>query len=206
MMAEKQTKKKIDRDEEDQLEEEALNSEDADRWAALVEERAEDEKQQVHGLAEKIATHLNEMIEAGHDNTAFMILITLAAFKDGVLDLGLDLFFGIGEIPVLGQLPGLIISGVIFFFIRMRASFGKRFMRRLIAKRLVRILAMFFVDCLPLVNNLPMATINILWIWHDVKKEAEKAESDMQALQGMTKSQLEQIDNDAELEMDEAYT
>lgn len=76
-------------------------------------------KNAIIGRAEKIAGKLNETIDRGHANTAFLLALILAFLKDS-LDIILDfpiLGFPIGEIPILGQLPGLLISTTLYIFL-----------------------------------------------------------------------------------------
>ena len=68
------------------------------------------------GLARRLVAKLNKEIAMGNDVIAFEIAISLAILKDGVLDILLD-FFGIGLIPIIGQIPGWFLSAFFTYFL-----------------------------------------------------------------------------------------
>ncbi len=143
-----------------------------ERMMQLEETRAAEWKisaeRLVTDLAQRVASKLNQFIAQGHDTTAFSIAILLALLKDGV-DIGLD-FTVIGEIPIVGQPPGIFISAVLMYFL-----WGKGYFNRTKVKILLWGLG-FFADNLPiLINDLPMTMLTVLMAWHVVSKRAEKA-------------------------------
>ncbi len=144
--------------------------------------------------AERVARKLNKLIEDGHDTTAFLIAILLAAFKDCV-DLGLNLFL-IGLFPILGQLPGLFISATLMFFL-----WGKGWFNKTKIKIIWWVFGIFF-DNLPLLNTMPMTVFTVLMAWHVVRKKARKAEEDLEKIKEKTLEELEEIEKDTEIEGD----
>ena len=154
----------------------------------LGEKRKEDEKKFTLSLYKRVAQKLNEMIETGHATSAFFILFSLAILKDGLMDWLLD-FFAIGEIPILGQLPGAAVTGIMMYFAWNKGGFFKNFFR----KRIV----LFIVDLLPFViNNLPLTTIGIFWMWVDCRKKAAAAQKNIESLNEKTKEELQAIDQE----------
>lgn len=141
-------------------------------------------------MAAKVAAKLNQLIAQGHDTTAFGVAIILACLKDGV-DIGLDLIV-IGEIPILGQLPGLFISATLMYFL-----WGKGYFNTTKVKIILWGLG-FFADNLPfLINDLPMTVLTVLMAWHVVRKRARKAEENMQELSKKTEEELIAIEQEA---------
>lgn len=140
----------------------------------------------VFKTAERVAIKLNKLIEDGHDATAFFMAILLAAFKDCV-DLGIDLVL-IGEIPILGQLPGLFISATLMYFL-----WGKGWFNTTKIKIIWWVFGLFF-DNLPLLNALPMTVFTVLMAWHVVRKKAEGAEENLKELKKKTMRELEEIE------------
>ncbi|RJQ37202.1 hypothetical protein C4552_01750 [Candidatus Parcubacteria bacterium] len=126
--------------------------------------------------AKRIADKLNEQIERGNDGAAFTIALMLGLLKDGVLDWILD-FLLIGEIPVIGQIPGLLVSGIIMYFL-----WGKGWFLKSKIRVMYWILGLFF-DNLPLFNNLPLTTLVILYAWHNVRKDMREAEEKREELE-----------------------
>ena len=141
-------------------------------------------------LAQKAAVKLNKQIELGHETTAFTIAIVLAIFKDGALDIGLDLLGGFGEIPILGQLPGLFVSAALFYFL-----WGKGWCNTTKVKAIIWILGIF-IDNLPLANELPMTVLTVFMAWHVVHKKAGEAEEKLQTLNEKTMEELEIIEQE----------
>lgn len=159
-----------------------------DNLSATEEERLQQlEKERmifsVEDLAQRVADKLNKMIAQGHENTAFAIAVFLAILKD-IVDIGLD-FFGIGEIPILGQLPGLFISAILMYFLWGKGWFNKT------KVKLVLWGLGFFVDNLPfLINDLPMTTLTVFVAWHVIRKRARRAEQDLEKLHELTEEEL----------------
>lgn len=79
----------------------------------------------------------------------------LAAAKD-VLDWALD-FILIGEIPFIGQIPGILFTAFLIYHLWQKGLFKQKGIRRVLS------FAGFAVDNLPLVNNLPLGIIST-WI------------------------------------------
>ena len=166
-----------------------------ERVAGLHMARMQDKisaEKAVFEIAERVAKKLNKLIEDGHDTTAFFIAILLAAFKDCV-DLVLD-FILIGEIPILGQLPGLFISAILMYFL-----WGKGWFNKTKIKIIWWVFGLFF-DNLPLLNALPMTVFTVLMAWHVVRKKTEKSEEDLKDLIKKTIEELEKIERETEIE------
>jgi hypothetical protein len=170
-----------------------MNNIEEQRMARLQQERMQDKisaEQYVTELAQRAAGKLNQLIAQGHDTTAFGIAIILACLKDGV-DIGLD-FIVIGEIPILGQLPGIFISASLMYFL-----WGKGWFNTTKVKILLWGLGMFF-DNLPfLVNDLPMTVLTVFMAWHIVRERAKKAEEDLGELSKKTQEELGAIEQEA---------
>lgn len=166
-----------------------------DNLSATEEERLQqlEEKRQmifsVEDLAQRVAAKLNQMIAQGRENTAFAIAIFLAILKDG-LDIGID-FFIVGEIPIIGQLPGLFISATLMYFL-----WGKGWFNRTKVKIILWGLG-FLVDNLPfLINDLPMTTLTVFMAWHIIRKRARQAEKDLEKLHELTEEELMAIEQE----------
>ncbi|MFH0851983.1 MAG: hypothetical protein V1845_00010 [bacterium] len=154
----------------------------------LEEGRNEDKKRFTLSIFKRVAQKLNEMIETGHATSAFFILFSLAILKDGAMDWVLD-FFAIGEIPILGQLPGYVVTGIMTYFAWSKSGCFKNFYR----KRII----LLIVDLLPFaINNLPLTTAGIFWMWWDVRKKAAAAEINLEDLNQKTEEELETIDQE----------
>lgn len=82
-------------------------------------------------------------------------LLLLGAAKDG-LDWIVD-FIGTGEIPFIGQIPGILFTLFIIFYLAQHGL-----LRQSLAKRAVTYAA-FIADNLPLLNNIPLLT-PALWL------------------------------------------
>jgi hypothetical protein len=168
----------------------ATTIEEDERAVELAEARHRDtEKGQksVFEIAQRVAGKLNKLIERGHDTTAFSIALLLAALKDGV-DIGLDFLFLAGEIPIIGQLPGVFISAVLAYFL-----WGKGWFKTTKVKIILWGLGFVF-DNLPLANDLPMTILTVLWAWHIVRERAQHAERNLMDLKEKTAGELEEIE------------
>lgn len=82
-------------------------------------------------------------------------LLLLGAAKD-TLDWVLD-FIGIGEIPVVGQIPGILFTLFIAFYLAQNGLLRQRGLKR------AAMYGGFIADNLPLLNNVPFMT-PVLWI------------------------------------------
>lgn len=163
-----------------------------ERLARLQEERLADKisaEKFVLETAERVAIKLNKLIEQGHDTTAFGIAIILACLKDGV-DIGLD-FIVVGEIPILGQLPGLFISAILMYFL-----WGKGWFNTTKVKILLWGVGLVFDNLPLLINDLPMTVLTVFMAWHVVRKRARKAEENMQELNKKTIEELKIIEQE----------
>ncbi len=93
-------------------------------------------------------------------------LLLLGAAKDG-LDWMVDLI-GIGEIPFIGQIPGILFTLFIVFYLIQHGL-----LKQSVTKRAVTY-AGFIADNLPFaINNIPFMT-PILWILRRVKPAQRK--------------------------------
>lgn len=158
--------------------------------------KAGEAKQATLALAGRTAEKLNEMIEQGHETGAFVIAILLACIKDGMDDI-LDLLL-IGNIPILGQLPGFFVSATLMYFL-----WGKGWFNTTKVKVIVWVLG-FFIDNMPAVNALPLTVLSVIMAWHVVRKKARGAEEKLQNLHQYSFEELENINEEAE-EYGEAY-
>ncbi len=148
----------------------------------------ENSEKLVTEMARKVAAKLNQLIAEGHDTTAFGIAIILAIIKDGLMDWALD-FIIVGEIPILGQLPGIFLSAVLFYFM-----YGKGMFR---GKIFARITLFFIADNLPFfINNAPITTLGVLYAWRNVRRKAREAEEHMKELSKKTQEELEAIEQE----------
>lgn len=137
--------------------------------------------------AEKLAERLNREIAEGHDEVAFLIALLLAATKDG-LDWVLD-FLLIGEIPFIGQIPGIFLSAFLAYFL-----WSKGWFKRTKIRITFYVLALF-IDNLPFgVNNLPMNVLSVLWAWHVVRHRARQAEGELEGLQKKVGAALTEVE------------
>lgn len=142
--------------------------------------------------AERVAKKLNKMIETGHDDSAFMIALLLAAFKD-FLDIILGILL-IGLIPGVSFFIGLFLTSFMFFFM-----FGKGWFLKTRLKIWFWILGLF-VDGLPVFSALPINVLLVLYAWRLTKKKMRKAEEDLDNLKEKTLEELEEIDKDTGIE------
>ena len=140
-------------------------------------------------VTELIAEKLNKQIAEGNDVLAFSIALALALIKD-IVDVALDFIFGVGEIPVLGQIPGYIISGILTFFLWGKGWFLKPKIR----------LAYYglglFVDNLPLANNLPLQTLTVLYAWHNAREKAKQSQGWLQELGRASEKRIREIERE----------
>ena len=133
------------------------------------------------GAAEKL-----EKMIAKYDKEALLIVLALALIKDGAADVLLDFFFGVGLIPILGQIPGYFISAVIFYLM-----WGKGMLKG-------RIMAWVFLlligDSLPILEEFPITTFTVLFAWRGFVKKIKQAEADKERLAEATSDELEEIE------------
>src|SRR3989338_5750678 len=80
-------------------------------------------RQRITDVARALAGKLNEEIAKGNDNTAFMIAMLLATFKD-FLDIILTLTM-VGLIPGVNFAVGLFLTSFLFFFMLGKGWFLK---------------------------------------------------------------------------------
>ena len=163
-------------------------------WAAELQRQRVRELRFAHGevvqLAQSLAARLNQLIEDGHDVVAFGAMLCFAILKD-FLDILLA-FFLIGSIPIIGAIPGMFLSALIFYFL-----WGKGyFLRGRI--RAWRWVLGFFIDSLPVFNALPINTLMVLYAWHIVRKRGGKARKALESLKNATHEELREIDREFE--------
>lgn len=147
--------------------------------------------------ARQLADKLNEEIKEGHDFIGFSIAFLLASLKDGV-DIVLD-FLLIGEIPIVGQIPGLFLSAFLTFFL-----LGKGWFLKTRVRGIYYILALF-VDNLPLLNNLPLNTLTILYAWHLTREKARQSGDNLGKLKTATKKEIEAMRDELAQEEEIVY-
>ncbi len=135
-------------------------------------------------VAGAIAERLNREIEAGHDASVFIFALWLAILKDGLLDWGLNLI-GIGLIPIVGQIPGWLVSGILYYFL-----WGKGWFRRTKIRVGYWVLALFF-DNLPGFEELPLTTIEVCLAWWMIRHRARQAETELRAHEQKMRATLE---------------
>lgn len=157
---------------------------------------AMDAEKFVRKTALRVAIKLNQLIAQGHETTAFSIALLLAALKDGV-DIGLDFLFLAGEIPLVGQLPGMFISATLFYFL-----WGKGYFNSTKVRIVIWTLGIF-IDNLPVANDLPMTILTVFWAWHVVRGRAWDAEKNLKELNEKTLEELEVIEQETEISDDE---
>lgn len=134
-------------------------------------------------LAQKTAAKLDKLIVEGHNTSVLIFGLTLSLLKDGVMDLVLDFLF-IGEIPIIGQLPGMVVSAMLVYFMWSKGMWKK--------KMLLSVVVLLLADNLPFaINNLPLSTIAVLWSWKSIRQRALNAETDLQELSQKTQEELE---------------
>ncbi|MBA3733556.1 hypothetical protein H0W91_04275 [Patescibacteria group bacterium] len=148
------------------------------------------ERKIIH-LARKLAEKLNVEIEKGNDDSAFMIALLLAAFKD-FLDIVLD-FLLIGLIPGVSFFIGLFLTSFLFFFM-----LGKGWFLKWKIKFWFWFLGLF-IDGLPLFNALPINVLLVLYAWRLTKKRAKKATLKLKNISTLTESEINALNNDISL-------
>lgn len=148
-------------------------------------------KKNITHSAQSLAKKLNKEIEKGHDTTAFMIALILAAFKD-FLDIILD-FFLIGLFPGVSFVIGLFLTSFIFFFLLHKGWLLK------MRVRIWFFVLGLFIDGLPLFNALPINSIVVLYAWHLTKKRASKANRKLHNLSNLTVFEINQLNHDISL-------
>jgi len=147
---------------------------------------------QVEKLAVRVAAKLTKQVEDGNAYGVLMFVIFLAILKDGLLDIGLDFLFGFGAIPVLGQIPGWFISALIYVLA------GGTWIKKMGLKTIF-----FILDLLPLFEELPLTVLFVFLWWHDIRKEAWKAEVQLAELREKTPEELRTLDEEYENEEQE---
>lgn len=145
----------------------------------------------------QLAGHLNQLIKDGHVTTAFMIALMLAGAKDGW-------DWTLGKIPIVGLIGGTCISLALFLFL-----WGKGMFKRGKIK-MARFILILFFDNIPLIKNIPMNTLMVLYAWHVVKKRAREAEEKLQNLKEQTGHELEDMEaeeagTEEEMGLEEEY-
>ncbi len=146
-------------------------------------------KKAVLDLAKSIADKLNKKIETGEETSAFVIALGIAILKD-ILDAGLTLTL-IEFYPFLGQIPGILVSAILMYFL-----WGKGWFLKWKARAILFVIG----DNIPLIDFLPLSTIMVLWAWRNVRKQAEEARGNMVDLHLKTFEELTKIDADVENE------
>ena len=141
--------------------------------------------------AQSLAVKLNKEIEKGNDNTAFMLAILLAAFKD-FLDIILTLTF-VGLIPGVNFAVGLFLTSFLFFFM-----LGKGWFLKWRIRLWFWILGLF-IDGLPAFSALPINTLLVLYAWRLTKKRKAKAEIKLKNLENLTSHEIDRLNNDISL-------
>ncbi|MCK6462732.1 MAG: hypothetical protein L6Q29_02840 [Candidatus Pacebacteria bacterium] len=144
--------------------------------------------------AANLADKLEEMIAKGNDKSALFIVLSLAAFKDGLMDVLLD-FFVIGVIPVVGQIPGAFVSAVLFYLM-----WGKGMLK---GRLFALVLAFFIGDSLPIIEELPLTVVAVLFAWHGLVKRVQQAEADKERLGEMSVEEMENLAQAYEIEDEE---
>lgn len=145
-----------------------------ERLAALHQARNARATPAAATSAEAATQRLKREIELGQDATAFVIALLIAASKDG-LDVALDIVV-VGEIPFVGQIPGLLISLALTYFLWKKRWLGQS--ARLNVRAMYYGLALFG-DNLPLINDLPLNVIAVLWAWHRIRNRAAAAAEEL---------------------------
>ena len=140
----------------------------------------------IKGTAEKL-----EKMVAKYDKEALMIVLALALVKDGAMDILLDFFFGIGLVPILGQIPGYFISAVIFYLM-----WGKGMLK---GRIMAWVLLLIIGDNLPLLEEFPITTFTVLFAWRGFVKRIKRAESDKERLNEMSEEEISQIKEEYEI-------
>ena len=137
-------------------------------------------------VAQRVATKLNELIAQGHDTTAFAIAIGLTLLNDS-LDIILGLL-GVGDIPLISEIPGWLITGILFYFL-----WGKGYFNNFKVKVILWGLGFFF-ESIPFIDWLPATTLSVIMAWHVVRKRGRQAEEELVKVNEMTEEELSDIE------------
>lgn len=143
------------------------------------------------GAAERIAGMLNKRIEEGEVTSAFTVAMAIAAFKDLVLDpiAGITAPVGIGFI--IGALSLLVSATLVLFLL------GKGWFLRMRARLLLWGIGLF-IDGIAGLSIIPINMAMVYIAWRNVKKDAEKARTDLGDLHNKTSSELEILEKEYE--------
>ena len=148
-------------------------------------------RQRITDVARALAGKLNEEIAKGNDNTAFMIAMLLATFKD-FLDIILTLTM-VGLIPGVNFAVGLFLTSFLFFFM-----LGKGWFLKWKLRIWFWILGLIF-DGLPAFSALPVNTLLVLYAWRLAKKRKANAEVKMKDLHNLTEKEIAALNADISL-------
>ncbi|MBX4181408.1 hypothetical protein KW807_00915 [Candidatus Parcubacteria bacterium] len=148
-------------------------------------------QRRITDAARSLAEKLNKEIEKGNDNSAFMIAVLLAAFKD-FLDIILTVTF-VGLIPGVDFVVGLFLTSFLFFFM-----LGKGWFLKWRLRVWFWVLGLFF-DGLPLFSALPTNTLLVLYAWRLTKKRKVNAEVKMKDLHNLTEKEINALNADISL-------
>jgi hypothetical protein len=113
-------------------------------------------------------------------DVVFKIALLSAILKD-VLE-WFALLTVVGTIPVIGSIVTFFIEVWITVFLYQHGWFRGGKVRRKIGKWVIGLVLENFPFLEILSNIAPITTINVLWAWHDIKKEAKKAQVDVDTL------------------------
>lgn len=144
-------------------------------------------------LAQRVAAKLNKLIDQGHENWAFTIILTLSIIKDIGFTILLDKLLkllGIGFIPLIADVGPLFVSAVLFYF-----AWGKGWFMGTKAKIWIWI-AGGFVEVVDVIGFVPTTTISTLLTWRLIRKKAKEAERHMEKLHTKTLAELESLDEE----------
>ena len=145
----------------------------------------------VSASAEGVAEKLERMIEKGDDKTALFIVLFIALLKDGVLDIGLDFVGGAGLIPILGQIPGVFLSAVLFYLM-----WGRGMLKGTI---FAWVISLFVADNLWILEEFPLTTVAVLIAWHGLVKKIRKARADRERLMEVEEEELARLEESYQL-------
>ena len=149
---------------------------------------------QTQGLVKKalgpVIAKLNEEINQGNDTAVFTFVLVVALFKDVALDLILELT-GIGEVPIIGWLPGMFLSGFLMYFL-----WGKGWFRKTRGKgyRVALLIIVWVVGGnVSIIKAIPVDTFTVLAAWRTVKKRKRKAEAQLEKIKRMNEREAAQL-------------
>ncbi|RJQ32902.1 hypothetical protein C4572_00320 [Candidatus Parcubacteria bacterium] len=148
------------------------------------------ERLKISSIANDVAEKLEKMIEKGNDKSAFFIVLIIGLAKDGLLDIALD-FLGVGLIPIIGQIPGFFLTSVLFYLMWGRGMLKGRIF--------AWVLSMFIGDSLPIIEELPLTTIAILFAWKGLLKRIKKIKEEREKLANMTDDEIKEVERRFEL-------